>query len=70
MSGFGGGMRFGILRIQGYLAHEKTTSPRTFQQTYAYGPTAILGGGAFSYERVPLVPRVQERFGILRTWPM
>ena len=34
----------------GYLAHKKPHPPRTLQQDYAYGPTAVLSGGAFSYE--------------------
>jgi len=37
--------------IQGYLAHKKTPSPRSLQLGYAFGPTAVLGGVAVSYER-------------------
>ena len=37
--------------LQGYLAQKKPRHPRTLQQTYACRPTAVLGWGAFSYER-------------------
>jgi hypothetical protein len=37
--------------VQGYLASEKTSPPRTLQQTYACGLAAFLGGRVFSYER-------------------
>jgi len=37
--------------IQGYLAHKKQRPPRTLQQGYAWGPMAVLRGGAVSYER-------------------
>ena len=40
-----------IVALQGYLVHKKLHPPRTLQQDYAYGPTAVLRGGAFSYER-------------------
>jgi len=37
----------------GYLAHNKTLSPRTLQKAYAYGPT-VPGGGRFLMSEVPL----------------
>jgi len=46
--------------VQGYLAHKKPHPPRTLQQDYAYGPTAVLGVGAFSYGRGTPVPRIQH----------
>ena len=36
-----------VLLLQGYLAHEKETLPRTLQQDYAYGATVVLGGGCY-----------------------
>ena len=43
--------------LQGYLAHKKAPSPWNPQKAYAYGPKAVLGGEAFSYERVTGIPR-------------
>jgi len=40
----------GVGGLQGYLAHKKT--PHTV--AYAYGPTAVLGGGRFLISEVPL----------------
>jgi hypothetical protein len=37
--------------LQGYPAHKKPHPPRSLQQDYAYGPTAVQGGGAFLNER-------------------
>ena len=37
--------------VQGYLANEKTFSPRTMQYAYVLGRIVVLGGWAFSYER-------------------
>ena len=37
--------------VQGCLAHKKSTSLRTLPWAYAQGPTRVLGGWAFSYER-------------------
>jgi len=43
--------------LQGYLVEGKRLLPRTLQKTYAYGPTAVLEGWAFSYERdTPVSP--------------
>ena len=42
---------FFIRGLQGYLAHKKPPHPRTLQKAYAWGPTVLLGGGAFSYGR-------------------
>ena len=59
------------MQVQGYLEHEKTSPPRSLQYAYAYGPTAVLGGWAFSYERgTPVGYRLdgaRVRTG-LRTW--
>ena len=41
----------GLWGVEGYLTYKKTPPPRTLQETYAYGPSAVLGGGAVSYER-------------------
>ena len=40
--------------VQGYLAQKKTPSPKILQQTYAYGPAAVLGGERFLMSGVPL----------------
>ena len=39
---------------QGYLAHKKPHPPRTLQHDYAYGPTAVLGGGRVLMSEVAL----------------
>ena len=39
---------------QGYLAHKKAPPPRNLQKAYAYGPTVLVGGGAFLISEVPL----------------
>jgi len=44
--------------LQGYLAHKKHPPPRTLQWDYTYGPIAVLGGGAVSYERGTPVTRM------------
>ena len=40
--------------LQGYLAHKKPQPPRNLQYDYAYGPTAVLGGGRFLMSEVSL----------------
>ena len=37
--------------LQGYLTSKKPPPPRTLQKDQAWGPTGVLGGWAFSYER-------------------
>ena len=37
--------------LQGCFAHKKPQPPLTLHQDYAYGPTAVLGGVAFSREQ-------------------
>ena len=40
--------------VQEPPAHEKQRPPRTLQKDYAYGPTAVIGGVAISYEQSTL----------------
>jgi len=53
------------VRLQGYLAHKKTLTPKTLPWAYASGPRGVLGGYAFSYERG--TPVVGQR-RVERTW--
>ena len=46
--------------LQGYLAHKRPQPHRTLQKDYAYGPTAVLGGGPFLMSEVPLSTRSPE----------
>ena len=41
----------GCCALQGYLAHKETHPKGPYSKDHAQGPTAVLGGGAVSYER-------------------
>ena len=51
------------LLVQGNLADNRTSPPRTLQQPYAWGNTVVvLGGGAVSYAESHMVVLVGDRF--------
>jgi len=49
------------MAVQGYLAHKKLRPPGTLLKDYAWGPMAILGEGAVSYERGTPVQHARGR---------
>ena len=51
---------FGVMRVQGCLAHKKLPHPRTLQYAYASGPMAVLGGLPVGVNPVMAISRFEH----------